>query len=103
MLAYRRDEMEHFRTGYSGSGGFGNPSYFRLDQAQGQMVSTDDVLAVVGTRDVERISPVVLVAGSADSGSWTVAFAVRAGTDEQLWIQHWEEPWGEVLQQMWVI
>lgn len=58
---------------------------------------------MVGSPDVERTSPVVLLRGTPASGSWTVAFSVKAGSDEQLWIQHWEEPWGERLQEMWVI
>jgi len=103
MSAYRNGDMEHFRTGYSGGGGFGKPSFFRYDRAHGRMVGVPSVFEAVGTREVGRISPVVLVAGTADSGSWTVAFSVRAGAANQLWVQHWEEPWGEVLQQMWVV
>jgi hypothetical protein len=63
---------------------------------------------VSDTADVERTSAVVLLAdtpgvGSWPPPSWTVAFAVRAGADDQLWVQHWETHWGDRLLEMWVI
>lgn len=98
-----RDPAGRFQMGGHGSSTGRVPNLHRYDHANGRMVLVLGVYQAVGARDVERTSPVVVVAGTADSGSWTVAFSVRAGADEQLWIQHWEEPWGEMLMEMWVI
>ena len=103
VMAYRNGDLENFECGgYNCGGGFFATLYYSYDQARGWR-NSGDVFAMVGSPDVERTSPVVLLRGTPASGSWTVAFSVKAGSDEQLWIQHWEEPWGERLQEMWVI
>jgi hypothetical protein len=102
IRAYQNGDQEHFECGGYGCGGSVGTLYYSYDEAAGWR-NSGDVFSVVDNPNVERTSPVVLLRGTPASGSWTVAFSVQAGSDEQLWIQHWEEPWGEWLQEMWVI
>ncbi len=109
MTAFRRGEMAHFRSGYSGTGAWGDARYLRFDEATGRMVRVHHVLPLVGTRDVERTSPITVVARSGGGNetwsddTWTVVFTVRAGAEEQMWVERWTTPWGEQLDELWVI
>jgi len=109
ITAFRRGEMAHFRSGYSGTGAWGDARYLRFDEATGRMVRVHHVLPLVGTRDVERTSPITVVARSGGGNetwsddTWTVVFTVRAGAEEQMWVERWTTPWGEQLDELWVI
>lgn len=104
IAAYNRGAPDRrFRlAGEEGSVESG-PWLYRYDEAEGMMTLIQHVREAVGGRHVVRSGPVVMVAGTADSLVYTVAFRVSADGGDQMWVQRWSVVWGTELARMWVL